>query len=148
MVSVRSAGNIVKFNPYNYQINLVNLMLERSVIVAKSRQLGISETITCFMLWRACLNPGYLGVIFSKTQVDTGLLARRMKRMINSLGLKTTTENLGDIEIEGRGRILFKNSNPDSARGIESVVDCFLMSLLLWRMPNLSTMRSRLHNKC
>ena len=125
MVSVRSAGNIVKFNPYNYQVNLVNLMLERSVVVAKSRQLGISETITCFMLWRACLNPGYLGVVFSKTQVDTGLLARRMKRMINSLGLKTTTENLGDIEIEGCGRILFKNSNPDSARGIESVVDCF-----------------------
>lgn len=125
MVSVKSAGNIVKFNPYPYQIKLVNLMLERSVVVAKSRQLGISETITSFMLWRACLNPGYLGVVFSKTQVDTGLLARRMKRMINSLGLKTTTENLGDIEIEGRGRILFKNSNPDSARGIESVVDCF-----------------------
>jgi phage terminase large subunit-like protein len=124
-VSVRSGGNIVKFNPYQCPIPLVNLMLEKSVIVAKSRQLGISETITCFMLWRACLNPGYLGVVFSKTQVDTGLLARRMKRMINSLGLKTTTENLGDIEIEGRGRILFKNSNPDSARGIESVVDCF-----------------------
>jgi Terminase RNaseH-like domain/Terminase large subunit, T4likevirus-type, N-terminal len=125
LVSVRSAGNIVKFSPYNYQTNLVNLMLERSVIVAKSRQLGISETITCFMLWRACLNPGYLGVVFSKTQIDTGLLARRMKRMINSLGLKTVTENLGDIELQGRGRILFKNSNPDSARGIESVVDCF-----------------------
>lgn len=124
-VSVRSGGEIIKFDPYQYQVNLVDLMLERSVIVAKSRQLGISETITCFMLWRACLNPGYLGVVFSKTQVDTGLLARRMKRMIVSLGLETTTENLGDIEIKGRGRILFKNSNPDSARGIESVVDCF-----------------------
>jgi hypothetical protein len=124
-VSVRSGGEIIKFDPYQYQVNLVDLMMQRSVIVAKSRQLGISETITCFMLWRACLNPGYLGVVFSKTQVDTGLLARRMKRMINSLGLKTTTENLGDIEVEGRGRILFKNSNPDSARGIESVVDCF-----------------------
>jgi phage terminase large subunit-like protein len=125
MVSVRSGGNIVKFSPYEYQVKLVELMLEHSVVVAKSRQLGISETITCFMLWRACLNPGYLGVVFSKTQVDTGLLARRMKRMINSLGLKTTTENLGDIEIQGKGRILFKNSNPDSARGIESVVDVF-----------------------
>lgn len=81
------------------------------------------------MLWRACLNPGYLGLVFSKTQTDSSLLARRMKRMIASLGLKTTTENLSDIEILGHGRILFRNSRPDSARGIESVVDVFLDEL-------------------
>ncbi len=129
MVKIRSGGDIKPFNPYPYQEELVRLMLERSVCVAKSRQLGISETITCFMLWRACLNPGYLGLVFSKTQTDSSLLARRMKRMIASLGLKTTTENLSDIEIQGYGRILFRNSKPDSARGIESVVDCFLDEL-------------------
>ncbi|MEO1558098.1 MAG: hypothetical protein AAFS12_00240 [Cyanobacteria bacterium J06632_19] len=129
MCKIRSAGNIVNFNPYQYQIDLVNLMLARSVCVVKSRQLGISETIINFMLWRACLNPGYLGLVFSKTQTDSSLLARRMKRMIESLGLKTTTENLGDIEIKGRGRVLFRNSKPDSARGIESVVDVFLDEL-------------------
>lgn len=126
---IRSGGNVVNFNPYDYQIDLVNLMLERSVCIVKSRQLGISETITCFMLWRACLNPGYLGLVFSKTQTDSSLLARRMKRMIESLGLQTTTENISDIEIKGKGRILFRNSKPDSARGIESVVDCFLDEL-------------------
>lgn len=125
MTSIRSAGDIKPFNPYPYQQALVDLMLERSVIVCKSRQLGVSEVITCFMLWRACLNPGYLGLVFSKTQTDSSLLARRMRRMISSLGLKTTTENLSDIEIEGRGRILFRNSRPESARGIESVVDAF-----------------------
>lgn len=129
MCKIRSGGNVVNFNPYQYQIDLVNLMLERSVCIVKSRQLGISETITCFMLWRACLNPGYLGLVFSKTQTDSSLLARRMKRMIESLGLKTVTENLCDIEIKERGRILFRNSKPDSARGIESVVDCFLDEL-------------------
>lgn len=123
MSKIRSGGKIVNFNPYEYQNRLVELMLERSIIVIKARQLGISEVICNFMLWRACLEPGYLGVVFSKTQIDTSLLARRMRRMINSLGLKTVTENLGDIELEGRGRILFKNSKPDSARGIESVVD-------------------------
>lgn len=126
---IRSGGNVIKFNAYQYQIDLVDLMLQRSVCIVKSRQLGISETITCFMLWRACLNPGYLGLVFSKTQTDSSLLARRMKRMIASLGLKTVTENLSDIEIEGKGRILFRNSKPDSARGIESVVDCFLDEL-------------------
>jgi len=126
---IRSGGNVVSFNPYDYQIDLVKLMIERSVCIVKSRQLGISETITCFMLWRACLNPGYLGLVFSKTQTDSSLLARRMKRMIESLGLKTVTENLSDIEIKGKGRILFRNSKPDSARGIESVVDVFLDEL-------------------
>jgi len=129
MVKIRSGGDIIKFEAFDYQKKLVDLMLDRSVCVAKSRQLGISETITCFMLWRACLNPGYLGLVFSKTQTDSSLLARRMKRMIASLGLKTATENLSDIEILGRGRILFRNSKPDSARGIESVVDCFLDEL-------------------
>lgn len=129
MVKIRSGGDVKPFDPYPYQIELVELMLERSVCVVKSRQLGISETITCFMLWRACLNPGYLGLVFSKTQQDSSLLARRMKRMIQSLGLKTATENLSDIEILGCGRILFRNSNPDSARGIESVVDVFLDEL-------------------
>jgi len=123
---IRSGGNVVYFNPYDYQIELVNLMLKRSICCVKSRQLGISETITCFMLWRACLNEGYLGLVFSKNQVDSSLIARRMKRMIEGLGLKTATENLRDIEIMGGGRILFRNSNPDSARGIESVVDVFL----------------------
>ena len=129
MTKIRSGGDVKPFDPYPYQIELVKLMLERSVCVVKSRQLGISETITCFMLWRACLNPGYLGLVFSKTQQDSSLLARRMKRMIQSLGLKTVTENLSDIEILGCGRILFRNSNPDSARGIESVVDVFLDEL-------------------
>lgn len=129
MVKIRSGGDVKPFNPYPYQEELVQLMLERSVCVVKSRQLGISETITCFMLWRACLNPGYLGLVFSKTQTDSSLLARRMKRMIASLGLKTTTENLSDIEIQSYGRILFRNSKPDSARGIESVVDVFLDEL-------------------
>ena len=123
---IRSGGNVVFFNPYQYQIDLVNLMITNSICVVKSRQLGISETITCFMLWRACLNPGYLGLVFSKSQTDSSLIARRMKRMIESLGLKTTTENLSDIELIKGGRILFRNSNPDSARGIESVCDVFL----------------------
>ena len=125
LTSIRSGGDIIPFNPYPYQVELVTMMQERSVCIVKSRQLGISETVCCYMLWRACLNPGYLGVVFSKTQVDTSLLARRMKRMIESIGLQTTTENLGDVEISGRGRILFKNSKPDSARGLESVVDVF-----------------------
>jgi Terminase RNaseH-like domain len=126
MTQIRSAGKVVNFNPYEYQKQLVDIMLERSVCVVKSRQLGLSETIISFLLWRACLDAGYLALIISKSQTDTSLLARRVKRMISALGLKTTTENLSDIEIEGKGRLLFRNSSPDSGRGIESVCDVFM----------------------
>ncbi len=129
LCKIRSAGEIVNFNPYDYQIRLVDSMLKSSVVVVKSRQLGISETITSFMLWRAFKNPGYLGLVFSKTQTDSSLIARRMRRMIDGLNAKTTTENLCDIELVGGGRILFRNSKPESARGIESVVDVFLDEL-------------------
>jgi len=129
LVQIRSGGDVKKFDPYPYQEKLVDLMIERSVAVVKSRQLGVSETIICFLLWNACLNPGYLGLVFSKTQADSSLLARRMKRMIGSLGLRTATENLSDIEILGHGRVLFRNSKPDSARGIESCVHCFMDEL-------------------
>ena len=53
LTSIRSGGNIIPFDPYPYQIELVNMMLERSVCIVKSRQLGISETVCCYMLWRA-----------------------------------------------------------------------------------------------
>ena len=126
---IRSGGNIINFNPYDYQIKLVELMTESSVVIVKSRQLGISETISSFMLYKACKNEGYLGLVFSKTQKDSSLLARRILRMIESLGLKTKTENLSDIELKNGGRLLFRNSRPDSARGIESVCDVFLDEL-------------------
>ena len=129
-VQIRSGGDVRFFNPYDYQEKLVELMLARSVILIKSRQLGISETVTAFMLWRACSNPGYLGLVISKTQTDSSLLARRMKRMIASLGLKTSTENVSDVEIQGYGRILFRSGKtPDAGRGLESVVDCFMDEL-------------------
>ena len=94
--------------------------------MVKSRQLGITETISSFMLWRALTNEGYLGLIISKSQSDSSLIARRMRRMINSVGVVTKTDNLCDIEFLNGGRILFRNSQPDSCRGIESVVDVFL----------------------
>ena len=129
-VQIRSGGDVRFFDPYSYQEKLVDLMIQQSVVIIKSRQLGISETITCFMLWRACSNPGYLGLIISKTQTDSSLLGRRMKRMISSLGLKTSTENVSDVEIQGYGRILFRSGKtPDAGRGLESVVDCFMDEL-------------------
>ena len=124
-LKVRSGGKITVFIPYDYQIDIVEKIKSGNTIIAKSRQLGVSETVCSYLLWRAYTEPGYLAVIFSRTQTDSSLLARRVNRMITSIGLSTKTDNLRDIELENGGRLLFKNSSPDCGRGLESVCDIF-----------------------
>lgn len=124
-LKVRSGGKITSFVPYDYQTDIVEKIKSGNTIIAKSRQLGVSETVCSYLLWRAYTEPGYLAVIFSRTQTDSSLLARRVNRMITSIGLSTKTDNLRDIELENGGRLLFKNSSPDCGRGLESVCDIF-----------------------
>ena len=124
-LKVRSGGKITAFIPYDYQIDIVEKIKSGNTIIAKSRQLGVSETVCSYLLWRAYTEPGYLAVIFSRTQTDSSLLARRVNRMISSIGLTTKTDNLRDIELLNGGRLLFKNSSPDCGRGLESVCDIF-----------------------
>jgi len=135
LCSVRSSGTIKTLDPWHFQREIVRLYQERSVIVCKSRQMGLSEVTVNFMLWNAARNPGYLGVCFSQSQKHTSLLARRMKRMIQSLppelGIRTKTDNIGDCELEGGGRILFRGSRADSARGLESL-NCAFFDEYSW----------------
>jgi hypothetical protein len=127
-LNIRSSGKIVKFIPYDYQLEIINAIVKGNTIICKSRQLGVSEIVLSFLLFCAAHNPGYLALIVSKSQRDTGLLARRVKRMIEGFNgkIKTLTDNISDIEIKGGGRLLFGNSNPDSYRGIESVNHIFI----------------------
>ena len=122
LTDIRSGQSIVKFNPYQYQIDLVDLIeANKSIIICKTRQLGITETIANYFLYYAVKYEGYLAVIFSKTQSDTSNIAKRLRRQIESLGLKVKSDSLTDIEFFRGGRILFRNSTPYGSRGLESV---------------------------
>lgn len=120
---INSEGRIQKFNPYPYQIEIEKLMQDHSCVIIKGRQLGISEMVLSVLLGRACQKPGYNALVFSKTQVDSSLLAMRCKRACESIGIKLETDNLRDLIIRGGGRIRFLNSKPESSRGSESVQD-------------------------
>jgi phage terminase large subunit-like protein len=126
LCNIRSGASVVKFVPYDYQTILIQqIKVHPTTVIAKTRQLGITETIANYFLFKAATNPGYLGVIFSKTQSDTSNIAKRIRRQIDSLYeyLDTQTDSLTDIQIEGGGRLLFRNSTPNGARGLESVSD-------------------------
>ena len=126
LCDIRSGASVIKFVPYEYQKILIEQIKKYpTTVIAKTRQLGITETIANYFLFKASRNPGYLAVIFSKTQSDTSNVAKRIRRQIDSLYeyLETETDSLTDIQIQGGGRILFRNSTPNGARGLESVSD-------------------------
>lgn len=126
LCDIRSGNGVIKFNPYDYQVKLIECIdQQKTTVITKTRQLGITETISNYFLFKACRNPGYLAVIFSKSQSDTSNIAKRVRRQLESLSdyAIAKTDSLTDIEILNGGRILFRNSTPNGARGLESVSD-------------------------
>jgi hypothetical protein len=123
LTTIRSGNKLIPFEPFPYQVELSNLIDERSVVIVKSRQLGITEAIASKFLHKACLNAGYAAVVLSKSQVDTSNIARRVRRMVDSLGVPLETDSLTDIQIQGGGRLIFRNSTPNGCRGLESISD-------------------------
>ena len=124
LTRIRSGGKIIPFQPYKYQEDMVEAIQNNyGTVVAKGRQLGCSETATSYMLWRACREPGFLGVVLSKGQADTANLCKRARMMADSNPelIELATKNLTDLRIVGGGRILFRPATPNGVRGLESV---------------------------
>lgn len=126
LCKIKSGNKIVQFEPYQYQIELSNLMDKYSnITVVKSRQLGITQAIVAKFLHRACLNPAYSAMIFLKNQDDSSNIARRARVMLSSLSeyVENESDNLGYMKIKGGGEIYFKNSSADGGRSYDSVSD-------------------------
>ena len=80
LTRIRSGNKVIPFDPYFYQEKLVETVMDNyGTAVAKGRQLGCTETIASMMLWRACREPGFLGVVLSKGQADTANIAKRIR---------------------------------------------------------------------
>jgi Terminase RNaseH-like domain len=130
LTEIRSGDGIVKFNPYQYQTSLVDTIESHKLtVVGKSRQLGISETICNYFLYRACIDRSVLAVVLSLGQRETIDLARRVRFAIESLapmGITTSTDTLTDLQINGGGRLLFRPSNENSTRGLPAVTHALL----------------------
>jgi phage terminase large subunit-like protein len=122
---IRSGTKVIPFNPYEYQKQLIDCVESHfATVVAKTRQLGVTETISNYFLWKALRNPGYVAVVLSKGMADTSNIAKRIRVMANSLdGLELESDNLSDMKISGGGRILFRPSTPNGVRGLESISD-------------------------
>jgi len=128
LINIRSGTKITKFHLYPYQVVLSQCIAEnQSTIVVKPRQMGITETIGALFLHKACLNPGYAAVVLSRSQSDTSNIAKRVRRMLDSIPDFAVAENdnLQRIKIKNGGELFFRQSTPDGCRGLESISDIF-----------------------
>jgi len=125
MVKIESGGTVVKFTPYDYQSELVQSIEDNSkIVVTKSRQMGISETICCYLLMRAVTEPGFTAIVFSKTLDDSGALGLRIRIMAQSLGALCpdfASESHKKLAFKKLGSIKFLPGKSRSARSIASV---------------------------
>lgn len=121
---IRTAGTIAPFIPYDFQIDLVERINRASnIVVNKSRQMGASETVASYLACRAATEPGFAGVIISKTQNDSSDLGRRTRRMLNSIqghSFRYTSDSNTLVSIVGGGTLYFLPGGARAARGIPS----------------------------
>lgn len=127
---IRTAGTVAPFDPYKYQIDLVESINKHpNTIVNKSRQTGISETVCNYLLCRALTERGFAATVFSKTQQDASELGRRVRAMANSIqgeSVKMLTDSNTQLAFAGRGTLYFLPASPRAARGIPSCSVLFL----------------------
>ena len=124
--TIRSSNGFQKFTPYPYQLRVSNLIdNHNTTVIGKTRQTGLSELAVSKIIHWSLLQPGFTSCIFSKTQVDASLLAKRARLAIEGLpdewGVKLVSDSLTTLELMNGSTLFFKSSKIDSARGINSV---------------------------
>ncbi len=115
-----------QFKPYEYQVLLSWLMDEyNNIVIVKSRQLGVTQTVTSKFLHRACLNEAYCSMSFLRNQEDASAIARRARQMLDGLKeyVLPATDNLGYLKLKNAGELYFKNSSKEGSRSYDSVLD-------------------------
>ncbi|WP_072722816.1 terminase large subunit domain-containing protein [Planktothrix tepida] len=127
LLKIRSGENYKQFIAYDYQSKLIGLCeKESTILIIKSRQLGITQTIASYFLFKACKNPAYSAICFSRTQDDVSALSRRVRDMalqLQQYGIELLIDNVGLIKLKNLGEIYFKNSAKEGSRSYDSVSD-------------------------
>jgi len=127
---IRTSGTVAPFKPFAYQEELVDeIGGNQNVIVNKSRQTGVSETVCSYLLCRALTEPGFAAVVFSKSQTDSSELCKRVRYMANSIQdekFQYVTDSNTQLSFEGRGTLYFLPATARAARGIPSCSVLFL----------------------
>lgn len=127
LCQIKSGAKVIPFLAYDYQKQLSKLIDKYpSIFVFKTRQLGITETISCKLLHKACQNKAYSSAILSIGQSESSNIAKRVRSMVTTLPSVTfVSDSLTNLEINNGGRLIFRPSTESSIRSFESISDLF-----------------------
>jgi predicted phage terminase large subunit-like protein len=126
--TIRSGTKYIPFSPlFEYQKAIAKLIAEyRGVVIVKDRQLGITELLICWMLYRATQNEAYASATFSLTERDVNKVSMRVKRMPTALKeFEWSIDSVGLRQPVGGGEMHFRPSTNNATRGLESIWDLF-----------------------
>lgn len=123
LTTIRSGGEMKKFECYEYQKILVKLAQQYSnMVILKSRQMGITQAIVSKFLHDACLNQAASSILFMRNSEDASAISRRARQMLNSIPeyALSDNDNVGYLKIKGGGDLYFKNSSREGSRSLDS----------------------------
>ncbi|MDJ0718152.1 MAG: hypothetical protein QNJ54_28655 [Prochloraceae cyanobacterium] len=124
MCDISTPKGVVKFKPYEYQKELIAQIEEHTTtVICKTRQLGVTETILNYFLWKAIKSEGYKAAVFSKGQEDTSEFSFRIRFSVTTLNLPIDANSTRKLRIEGGGSIYYRNSKIHNARSLGGVSD-------------------------
>lgn len=126
-IQIRSGGKIKPFELYQYQINLLKLIEKYPLItVVKSRQLGTTQCLIGWILYKAAQNPAYVASIFTRGEKDAGKLYERIRTLANAVGYQRKKETADEVFIfKNNAEITLHNSAKEGNRSMDSVSTLF-----------------------
>lgn len=124
LCDINTTDGIVKFKPYDYQKEIV-AQIEESVTtqICKTRQLGVTETILNYFLWKAIKKRGYKAAVFSKGQEDTAEFSIRLRFTLAGLQIPVNSDSTKNLHIRNGGAIYYRNSTIHGSRSLAGVSD-------------------------
>lgn len=125
---IRSAGKtgavMASFTPFKYQ-KLVHYLSEKypNLDIIKTRQTGLTTCVGGIFLHDISLNEACSSVCFMRNQTDTSNLAKRIRKMVDSLSQYITADNdnMGYLKLKNLGEIHFRNSSKEGCRSLDAV---------------------------
>ncbi len=123
LTTIRSGGEMKKFEAYEYQKILVRLMQQYpNIVVLKSRQMGTTQAVLSKYLHDSCLNAAASNILFMRNGDDASAISRRARQMLLSIPeyAVADNDNVGYLKIKNGGDLYFKNSSSEGSRSLDS----------------------------
>lgn len=127
LTRIRSGAQFMNFRPYAYQQKVIELIeSHENIIIIKDRQLGLTETIGCWLLFKAMIGRAFLGAVISLTQTKSSEVSDRIKNLPSGMrGVKWDRASATKLIPTGCGQLQFLPSIPNAARSLASLIALF-----------------------